>query len=433
MNENRSEIIQTTNKHGIVVYLMTRDLRIHDNYGLLTAQSLAKSHKTALITVICLDWLSMYKSSRHYKFLLEGIKELKLHLKKFNIKLFVFETEKEFLDFVLTEDVSQVVYDFMPLKKLKSRIEHLKKLKNIGIIEVDSHNLVPTKILSDKKEYGAVYLRRKIKAIIGNFLYDQVHIEKQEKEFTLKKQYRKLEEIEENLIKDTSVKELDWILGGYSNAVKLLNDFCENKIQFYAENRNNPLKDVLSNLSPYLHFGQISQKKVLEEVVKNDTKNVSGFLDELIVRTALAENYCNFCPDYDNFDGFPAWAQASLSAHKNDIRTHNYSLEELEKAKTHDDIWNFAQNQMLKTGKMHSYLRMYWAKKLLEWTKSPEIAQKWAIYLNDKYELDGTDPNGYTGIAWSIGGVHDRAFQERDVFGKIRYMSYLGCKKKFKN
>ncbi|GIR29916.1 MAG: hypothetical protein CM15mP44_1990 [Candidatus Neomarinimicrobiota bacterium] len=121
----------------------------------------------------------------------------------------------------------------------------------------------------------------------------------------------------------------------------------------------------------------------------------------------------------------------TLDEHRNDERDYLYPKEQFEEAKTHDHLWNAAQIQMMTTGKMHGYMRMYWAKKIMEWSPSPEIAQQIAIDLNDKYQLDGRDPNGYTGIAWSIGGVHDRAWFERPVYGKIRYMNYNGCKSKF--
>jgi deoxyribodipyrimidine photo-lyase len=149
------------------------------------------------------------------------------------------------------------------------------------------------------------------------------------------------------------------------------------------------------------------------------------------VRRELSDNYCLYNQHYDSFAGFPAWARKTLDEHRQDPREYLYTLAQFEEAETHDNLWNAAQREMVETGKMHGYLRMYWAKKILEWTETPEEAVRIAIYLNDRYELDGRDPNGYTGIAWSIGGVHDRAWGARPVFGKIRYMSYNGCKSKF--
>ena len=155
------------------------------------------------------------------------------------------------------------------------------------------------------------------------------------------------------------------------------------------------------------------------------------FLEELVVRRELSDNFCFYNQDYDNTGGFPRWARETLHAHRNDPREYLYPLEAFEEARTHDQIWNGAQNEMVLSGKMHGYMRMYWAKKILEWTESAEQALEFAIYLNDKYSLDGRDPNGYSGVAWSIGGVHDRAWGERPVFGKVRYMSYKGIRSKF--
>ena len=154
-------------------------------------------------------------------------------------------------------------------------------------------------------------------------------------------------------------------------------------------------------------------------------------MEQLIVRRELAENFCYYNNNYDSFDGFPNWAKETLKAHYKDKREFLYSFENFESADIHDELWNAAQIQMMKTGKMHSYMRMYWAKKILEWSSNPEMALQTAIDLNDKYELDGRDPNGYTGIAWSLGGLHDRAWFERPIYGKIRYMNYNGCSSKF--
>jgi deoxyribodipyrimidine photo-lyase len=226
---------------------------------------------------------------------------------------------------------------------------------------------------------------------------------------------------------------VNWIKPGENKARKILDKFIQNKLNNYVKDRNDPNKDGSSNLSPYLHFGQIASQRVVLEAVKiKPLSNLKGtFYDEIIVRKELSDNFCFYCEDYENVKCFHPWARQTINKHQKDNREFLYSLTEFETAKTHDDLWNAAQLQMVKTGKMHGYLRMYWAKKILEWTESPEDAMQIAIHLNDKYELDGRDPNGYAGIAWSIGGVHDRAWKERNIFGKIRYMSYKGMKRKF--
>jgi deoxyribodipyrimidine photo-lyase len=186
-------------------------------------------------------------------------------------------------------------------------------------------------------------------------------------------------------------------------------------------------------MSPYLHFGQLSPQRFAWEVYNSDlpAEVRESFLEELIVRRELADNFCLYEASYDRFEGFPDWARKSLDEHRRDSREHQYSLEQFEQAKTHEPLWNACQQDLVNRGKLHGYLRMYWAKKILEWTPAPEEALEYAIKLNDTYSLDGSDPNGYCGVSWAIGGVHDRAWKERPVYGKIRYMNEAGCRRKF--
>jgi deoxyribodipyrimidine photo-lyase len=242
-----------------------------------------------------------------------------------------------------------------------------------------------------------------------------------------------LDKVIKSLIVNREVKEVDWIKSGESAAANSLQDFLENRLTGYAEDRNDPNKNALSNLSPYLHFGQIAAQRIALTVQQLHQNSLSAdtFLEELIVRRELSDNFCYFNSNYDSFEGFHEWAKETLNKHRKDKREFVYALEEFEYAHTHEDLWNAAQKELLITGKMHGYMRMYWAKKILEWSKSPEDALQIAIYLNDKYELDGRDPNGYVGCVWSIGGVHDRAWTERPVFGKIRFMNRNGAARKF--
>ena len=226
--------------------------------------------------------------------------------------------------------------------------------------------------------------------------------------------------------------ELSWIKPGEKMAKKMLNSFISERFDKSGELRNNPNRNKISHLSPYIHFGQISAQQIALTVSKiEDCDGKDSFLEQLIIRRELSENFCYYNNEYDSFNGFPDWAKKTLSEHKLDEREYIYTPRQFENAETHDDLWNAAQIEMTEKGKMHGYLRMYWAKKILEWSPDPETALQIAIDLNDKYELDGRDPNGYTGIAWSIGGVHDRPWFERPIFGKIRYMNYNGCKRKF--
>jgi deoxyribodipyrimidine photo-lyase len=241
------------------------------------------------------------------------------------------------------------------------------------------------------------------------------------------------EDVVAELKVDRTVPEVDWIQPGERAARKALSRFVRRKLAHYDEDRNDPNTGGQSDLSPYLHFGQIAAQRVALAVKESEApeSQKEAFLEELIVRRELSDNYCYYNEGYDSFDSFPEWARATLEKHSKDRREYLYDIGTLERGKTHDELWNAAQREMVRRGKMHGYMRMYWAKKILEWTSGPGAALKSAMYLNDRFELDGRDPNGYTGVAWSIGGVHDRPWPERPVFGKIRYMSYGGCKSKF--
>ncbi|MCL4134073.1 UNVERIFIED_CONTAM: hypothetical protein GTU68_017547 [Idotea baltica] len=214
----------------------------------------------------------------------------------------------------------------------------------------------------------------------------------------------------------------------------MLTGFCNKRLKMFDEKRNNPTINALSNLSPWIHFGQISAQRCILEVKKHKksfSASVDAYVEENVVRRELSDNYCFYQENYDNLNGAYEWARITLKQHAKDKRPFLYTRNTLQEAKTHDDLWNSAQIQLVKEGKMHGFLRMYWAKKILEWMPSPEESLATAIYLNDRYSLDGRDPNGYVGCMWSICGIHDQGWAERDVFGKIRYMNYAGCKRKF--
>jgi deoxyribodipyrimidine photo-lyase len=217
--------------------------------------------------------------------------------------------------------------------------------------------------------------------------------------------------------------------------MRLLEDFVQRKLCGYATQRNKPETDHTSRLSPYLHFGHISPITVALAVKKADAPNPDkeAFLNQIITWRELAVNLVRFNPDYDSFECAEPWAHRTLAKHAQDPRPVLYTESQLEHAETHDPLWNAAQMQMVNTGWMHNYVRMYWAKKILEWSRSPAEAHRAAVRLNDKYELDGRDPNGYAGIAWAIVGKFDRPWFERPIFGQIRYMSGESTGRKFDN
>eukprot|EP01026_Neomeris_dumetosa_P031837 TRINITY_DN2524_c0_g1_i1.p2 TRINITY_DN2524_c0_g1~~TRINITY_DN2524_c0_g1_i1.p2 ORF type:complete len:357 (+),score=70.12 TRINITY_DN2524_c0_g1_i1:82-1071(+) len=305
---------------------------------------------------------------------------------------------------------------------------------------VDTHNIVPVWKCSDKRETAARTIRSKIHRGLKDFLTE---FPEPQKAIQWKENLKQPDKIKwddllsEVLLKGADVPEVAWCKPGEEEGLKALHSFLNSKrLGLYQTKRNDPnVPEAQSNLSPYFHFGQLSTQRAALEGGKFSSTHkeaVEGFLEEMIVRKELSDNYCFYEPQhYDSLKAAAQWAQDTLKEHLSDKREYIYTKEQFEKAKTHDDLWNAAQLEMVYMGKMHGYIRMYWAKKILEWTESPEKALEISLYLNDKYELDGRDPNGYVGCMWSIAGIHDQGWREREVFGKIRYMNYNGCKRKF--
>ena len=436
MNEKRVRKLKTgIDKKGPVVYWMSRDQRAHDNWALLYGQKLAEERKEKLIVVFNLVSDFLEATIRQYGFMLKGLKEVEKELKKYNIS-FVMLTgnpENEIPDFIKKKNVSTLVSDFDPLRIKRIWKKQVSNKIDIPFYEVDAHNIVPCFYISNKIEFGAYTIRPKIHKALVEFLDEFPNLEKMSSSNLIKYERINWNNLEKTLKINFDVKEVDWIKPGEKAATEALEYFIDNKIENYDELRNDPTKDAQSNLSPYLHFGQLSAQRIALNISQrlNSSEAKEAFLEELIVRRELSDNFCFYNENYDSFEGFPDWAKKTLNEHRKDEREYSYTLEQFENAETHEDLWNAAQNELLKTGKLHGYMRMYWAKKILEWSESPEEAMRIAIYLNDKYELDGRDPNGYVGCAWSIGGVHDRAWTERPVYGKIRYMNRNGCKRKF--
>lgn len=420
---------------GPVVYWMSRDQRVRDNWALILAQQIAIENRIPLGVVFCLVPEFLGATLRHYDFLLQGLEELESDLQKKRIPFFLIcgKPEEQLPRFVRKCKAGVLITDFSPLRLNRQWKQSVASHVSIPFYEVDAHNIVPCWVTSSKQEYAARTIRPKIHKLLSQFLTSYPNVKSHPFTWLGEKASTNWKKARGSLRVDTNVDSVNWLQPGEKSARKVLRTFLKSRISVYDSDRNHPDKQGQSDLSPYLHFGQISAQRIALEVQKisGNRKSVEAFLEESIVRRELSDNFCYYNPNYDSFSGFPTWAQKTLNEHRNDRREHIYNRKQFEKARTHDDLWNAAQIEMVQTGKMHGYMRMYWAKKILEWSPSPEEALSTAIYLNDRYELDGRDPNGYTGIAWSIGGVHDRPWFERPIFGKIRYMSYGGCKSKF--
>lgn len=442
-------------KAGHVLYWMNRDMRLEDNWALLYAQERALELGVPLMVVYNLDPHFLGGTLRQYDFKVGILKELEVACKEKNISfqvLFGSDTEKQIVSFIEKENIGFLVTDFSPLKVQRAWLEYIVSNIEIPAVRVDAHNIVPVWIASQKIEVGARTLRPKLHKLLPSYLEDFPNVKKHpfaSKIFSI--DWDSIESVDV----DRSIKNTQFSPNP-KEAKNILKNFLTNKLGNYASKRNDPNESSQSDLSPYLHYGVISAQRVVLEVCKllekdiqdilpaqknaskvdlkrepNLLESASALIEELVVRRELADNFCFYNLNYDNISGFPTWAQNSLAKHIKDKREYIYTQSQLEKGETHDDAWNAAQKEMLETGKMHGYMRMYWAKKILEWTDNAEQAMKIAIYLNDKYEIDGRDPNGYAGIAWSIGGVHDRAWFERPIFGLVRYMARSGLEKKF--
>ncbi len=441
MNLKRTRLLKKGgSRNGPVVYWMSRDQRALDNWAMTFASELSDRTGAPFYVLFCLvpDFLSA--GLQQFDFMLQGLEETEKLLKQKNIPFFLLtgKPQDRIPDFIEKHSVSTLVTDFDPLKIKKHWKDRISSRINIDFFEVDAHNIIPCWELSTRQEYAAYTIRPKIKKMLGEFLEDFPVISTANKnrgsstaDFLARN--TDWNKIRNGLKLDKNAPETNCLKPGYKNSIKTLDVFLKNKIYEYDAGRNDPNRDAQSGLSPYLHFGQISAQRVVLELLKLGIKEdfLEPFLEEMVVRRELSDNYCFYNRNYDSFDGFPDWAKNTLNLHRSDKRLYIYNLGQFEDAETHDELWNSAQKEMVKTGKMHGYMRMYWAKKILEWTEYPEEAVEYAIYFNDKYELDGRDPNGYTGISWSIGGLHDRAWSEREIFGKIRYMSYEGCRRKF--
>jgi deoxyribodipyrimidine photo-lyase len=414
---------------------MSRDQRLQDNWALLYAQERALEQKVPLAVVFVLAPRFNGATLRQYAFMIQGLREVEKGLREHNIPFFCLTGNpgRELPLWIKKTGASCLITDFDPLKIKVGWKATLAKAVSIPFLEVDAHNIIPCWRASSKQEFGAYTLRPKIFRLLDEFLEGIPLLKKHPFSWKVTVPVVDWTFLLRGLAIDRTVAEVSWIVPGEKAARKSLKDFLEKGLVSYAETRNDPNKAGQSNLSPYLHFGQLSAQRVVLELKKTSkqSESLKAFLDELIIRRELSDNFCHYNQDYDRFEAFPAWGQKTLQEHRRDVRPYLYRLEQFEGAGTHDPLWNAAQKEMVERGKMHGYLRMYWAKKILEWTESAQEAQRIAIALNDRYELDGRDPNGYAGIAWSIGGLHDRAWGVRPVFGKVRYMSYQGARSKF--
>ncbi len=423
-----------------VVYWMQRAQRGLDNPAVDLAIKIGNELGLPVVAFFSAISNFPHANLRHYAFLNQGLKDIEDDLAERKVSFIVRRPPANSLEKLLAEfGASMLIGDENPCREPERWRRVLARRLELPFWTVDADVVVPS-ALFPKHQYMLHIMRPKLLAELPNYLRAMPHIkaERSWKRPTGFESFHVTDDVTEGWRSfDRSVKPVDSFTGGTRAAQERMKHFLAHGLADYAKQRNHPETDGTSMLSPYLHFGHISPVTIAlacEEAVREGKATAAArdaYFNELIGWRELSVNFVKYVPNYDSIESAPEWAQNTLREHAGDRRDPEYTLDQLERAETYDDLWNAAQTQMLKTGWMHNYLRMYWAKKILEWAPNPALAWEWAVILNDKYELDGRDPNGYQGIAWALGGVHDRPWFERPIFGTVRYMSGASTGKKF--
>ncbi len=419
-----------------VVYWMQRAQRALDNPALETAVRAANLLKKPVVVFLSIVHNYPNANLRSYTFFAEGIRSLALQLERRGIGFVVRAWQKnDLIKFCDEVSACLVIGDENPIRKAEQWRQTVAKRLRVPFWTIDADVIIPSKLLL-KEQYSARTIRPRISSLLDEFLVPVGQL-RPYVEWKPAKKIASLPadaDVLRGLPIDRSVRPIATLQGGTEEGVKVLRHFLRERLAGYSEGRNYPEQDHTSRLSPYLHFGHLGPHTVALAVKEAEApaKDRDAFLEQLIVRRELAVNFCRFNPHYDSLACAEPWALRTIKEHARDEREYLYSEQQLENGETHDPLWNAAQKQMVITGWMHGYMRMYWAKKILEWTRSAEEAFVIAVRLNDRYELDGRDPNGYAGIAWAVAGKHDRAWgPERPIYGKIRYMSNQSTSSKF--
>jgi deoxyribodipyrimidine photo-lyase len=419
-----------------VLYWMQQSQRAEYNHALEYAAQ--QANDLGLGVVVAFGLMDDYPEAnfRHYTFMLEGLAETKALLAKRGIQMVVRRGLPPDVALELGQKAAMIVCDCGYLKHQRLWRNKVARKSACRVFQVESDVIVPLETVSSKAEYAARTIRPKIQKHLDDYLIELKPIKVQHSTVNIPLDGLDLKrpaDILTLLNIDRSVPAVArFFKGGTSRAKKIFGNFIRSRLKNYEKNHNQPQTDDISHMSMYLHFGQISPLYLALRIKKADHRldlAKTTFLEELIVRRELAANFVYYNWDYDNFDCLPDWARKTLADHRKDRRPYTYTLRQLEGAKTHDPYWNAAMQEMKYTGFMHNYMRMYWGKKILEWSSSPELAFSNTLAINNKYFIDGRDPNSYAGVAW-IYGVHDRAWPQRSIYGKVRCMMASGLERK---
>ncbi|WP_028978631.1 deoxyribodipyrimidine photo-lyase [Sporocytophaga myxococcoides] len=423
-------------KGKYVLYWMQQSQRVDYNHALEYAALKANELELPLLVVFGLMDDYPEANLRHYHFMLEGLKDTASLLSKRRIKFILKKGNPPEVAQEFAIDAALVFCDMGYLRHQRIWRKQLSESAFCRVVQVESDAVVPVEIASAKAEFAARTIRRKIWLHASLFIVplDKVELKHSSLDLNFKNalSLNNIDLLLASLKLDTSIGKVDqFFKGGPTEAKKRLTHFIVKKLALYVKNRNQPYTDDISHMSMYLHFGQISPVEILLEIQKNKSRNenADSYVEELLIRRELSINFVYYTFDYDRYSFLPEWAKNTLEKHKADERPHRYTLKQLEASKTHDPYWNAAMDEMRVTGFMHNYMRMYWGKKILEWSDTPEKAYKNLVFLNNKYFLDGRDPASYANIGW-IFGLHDRPWGERAIYGTVRTMVASGLERK---
>jgi deoxyribodipyrimidine photo-lyase len=415
---------------------MQRAQRGRDNAALNLAIAVANVLKLPVVTVFGLTADYPGAQRRHYRFLVDALPEIERDLADRGVPLVVRLGAPDEVVLAAAGPLrpALVVGDENPLRVGQEWRRRVAEGLRVPFHVVDADVVVPSRLFP-KEEFAARTIRPKIHRVLADYLKPLPNPKAQvawDDDARPRGEPIDPDAVLERL-RVGGVGAVPGYRGGTAEATRRLERFLRERLPRYAAERNEPTPYQTSELSAHLHFGHIGPMSIAlaARASGEAPENVDSFVEELVVRRELSVNFVARNPEYDRLAGCPAWALRTLAKHAGDPRPKLYTAAQLEAGATHDPLWNAAQGEMVHTGRMHNYLRMYWGKKILEWSPDAESAFAIAMDLNDRYEMDGRDPNGYTGVAWAIGGKHDRPWGERPIFGTVRFMSYESTRKKF--
>jgi deoxyribodipyrimidine photo-lyase len=419
-----------------VLYWMQQSQRAHENPALEFA--IQQANRLDLPVLVCFALMDGYPEAnrRHYRFMLEGLVDTRALLARRRIQMVVHKGPPPNVVLALATEAALVVCDVGYTRHQRQWRQVVSREAPCPVVVVEGDVVVPVSVTSPKAEYAARTIRPKLMRHLEAFLRPCPRYRPKNSGLDLPVDGLDLDNLDGILdqlnIDQTVAPVTNFFTGGPSAAKRRLRHFLNHRLAGYATHRNQPQTDYVSAMGPYLHFGQISPVFLalkVRDAFGGTPEDRQAYLEELIVRRELAVNHIFYAPQYDRYAALPQWARRSLAEHRSDPRHFEYDREALAAAATHDPYWNAAMQEMLVSGYMHNYMRMYWGKKILEWSSSPEAAFETALYLNNKYFLDGRDANSYAGVGW-VFGLHDRAWFEREIFGKVRYMAATGLERK---